>query len=109
MFRTLLVATLIISPLPALAQQTTADVPAARCFLAGKAFSPGATIKASAGVDACGADGMWAATDKTAAGCFLADNFYSVGGIAAVTGDKSQIELCGADGSWTLAAAKPAP
>ena len=102
MFRTLLVIALVLTPSFALAQSTsTADAPAAKCLLAGKTFSPGATIRASASVNVCGPDGNWAATQETAAGCFFADNFYSVGASAAVAGSKTTVEICGADGIWT--------
>ena len=104
MFRTLLVTALILSPEVALAQSTPADAPAAKCLLAGKTFSPGATIRASAAVNVCGPDGNWAVTQQTAAGCFFADNFYSVGASAAVAGSKTAIETCGADGIWTTSA-----
>ncbi len=102
MLRTLLVAILALAPGFALAQsQPAADAPAVRCLLAGKTFSPGATIRASAAVNICGPDGNWTVTQQTASGCFLADNFYSVGASAAVAGSKTLIEVCGADGLWT--------
>lgn len=46
------------------------------------------------------------ATDKPTAGCFFADNFYSVGATSAVTGAKSLIETCGADGTWSASPVK---
>ena len=103
MFRALLIAALVLVPGCALAQSTTTtdSGPAAKCLLAGKSFSPGATIRASASVNVCGPDGSWAITQQTSAGCFFADNFYSVGASAAVAGSKTTVEICGADGTWT--------
>lgn len=109
MLRTLIVTALVLLPSAAFAQtQATPDTPAtgAKCLLAGKSFSTGATIRASAGVDVCDASGTWVATDKAPAGCFFADNFYSVGATSSVSGSKSVIETCGADGTWTSSPAK---
>ena len=103
MFRALLIALLLLMPAAALAQSTNTgeNGPAVRCLLAGKSFSPGSTIRASAAVNVCGPDGNWAITQQTSAGCFFADNFYSVGASAAVAGSKTTVEICGADGIWT--------
>ena len=102
MLRVLLIAAFTLVPGMALSQSTPApDASAVRCLLAGKSFSPGATVRASASVNVCGPDGTWAVTQQTASGCFLADNFYSVGASAAVAGSKTAIETCGADGIWT--------
>lgn len=101
MFRALLIASLVLAPTVALAQSQPADGSAAKCLLAGKSFSPGATVRSSAVVNVCGPDGSWAVTQQTAAGCFFADNFYSVGASAAVAGSKTMIEVCGADGTWS--------
>lgn len=105
MLRLLLIAALTLAPGLALGQSTTTpEAPAAKCLLAGKSFSPGATVRASASVNVCGPDGNWAVTQQTASGCFFADNFYSVGASAAVTGSKTAVELCGPDGIWTTTA-----
>ena len=109
MFRILTVTVAVLLSSGAYAQQTPApDAPAtsARCLLAGKSFSTGATIRASAQVDICDAGGAWVATDKATAGCFFADNFYSVGATSALTGAKSLVETCGADGTWTTSPVK---
>src|SRR3954469_14191573 len=105
MLRLLLIAALTFAPGLAFGQSTTTpEAPAAKCLLAGKSFSPGATIRASASVNVCGPDGNWAVTQLTAAGCFFADNFYSVGASATVVGSKTAVELCGPDGIWTTKA-----
>jgi hypothetical protein len=105
MLRLLLIAALTIAPGLAIGQSTpTPDASTARCLLAGKAFSPGATVRASASVNVCGPDGNWAISQLTASGCFFADNFYSVGASAAVPGSKTAVELCGPDGIWTTTA-----
>ena len=109
MLRVLIAASLVLLPVATNAQdQTTPPAPATntRCLLAGKTFSPGATIRASAVVNVCALDGTWATTQQTAAGCFFADNFYAVGATAGVSGTKTQVETCGPDGSWSAAAAK---
>ena len=106
MLRALLIASIALAPLPALAQQTSAtDASSGRCLLAGKSFSTGATIRAASSVMQCDASGEWTATQSPAAGCFLADNLYSVGATAAVAGSKTVTETCNLDGTWT---AKPA-
>ncbi len=102
MFRSLIVTALLLVPTVGFAQQTpAADTSPARCLLGGKSFSPGATIRASSGVNVCNPDGTWGATDKPAAGCFFSDGFYSVGATAAVSNSKTTIETCGADGIWS--------
>jgi hypothetical protein len=108
MLRSVLVLALLLAPLPALAQQAAVptDTTTAKCYLGGKTFSAGATIRASAQVNVCGADGNWAATDKVAAGCFFADALYSTGATAAVAGSKTTVETCQPDGTWATA---PAP
>ena len=114
MLRTILTASIVLASIvfaPALAsaQQTTTDTLAARCFVAGKAFSPGATVRASSGVTVCGADGSWSTTDKPASGCFFADNFYSAGATSGVSNTKNQIETCDPDGTWSAATVKDSP
>lgn len=110
MLRILIVTAAVLLCSAANAQQTptTPDAPATsgRCLLAGKAFSTGATIRASAQVDVCDASGAWVATDKPAAGCFFADNFYSVGATSGVTGTKTLTETCGTDGTWSTSPVK---
>ena len=109
MLRILIVTAAVLLSSAANAQQTPApDTPATsgRCLLAGKSFSTGATIRASAQVDVCDASGAWVATDKPTAGCFFADNFYSVGATSGVTGTKTLIETCGADGTWSTSPVK---
>jgi hypothetical protein len=102
MFRILIGASLVLAASPAFGQSTPApDTPATRCFIAGKAFSAGATIKASSTVEICGVDGAWTTTQQTSSGCFFADNFYSTGASAAVAGSKTASEICGPDGTWT--------
>ena len=102
MFRILIAASLLLAISPAFAQSTPApDTPAPRCFIAGKAFSVGATVRASSTVETCGPDGAWTITQQTSSGCFFADNFYSTGATAAVPGSKTALEICGPDGSWT--------
>jgi hypothetical protein len=101
---------IVLVPTLALGQQAPAtDAPSARCLLAGKTFSPGATIGGAGGIMACSADGAWVASDKPASGCFLADNFYSVGATSGVSNTKALVETCAADGSWSTTAAKDAP
>lgn len=108
MLRALLIASVVLAPTFALAQsQPAADAPAVRCLLAGKSFSPGATIRASAAVNVCGPDGAWTTTQQTASGCFFADNFYGVGASATVAGSKSSVEICGPDGTWSVATTSP--
>ena len=110
MFRILIVIAFVWLPSVAFAQtQPAPDAPAAasgRCLLAGKSFSTGTTIRASAQVDICDTSGAWVATDTPTAGCFFADNFYSVGATSAVSGAKSLIETCGADGTWSASPVK---
>ena len=108
MFRSLILASLLLVSTASFAQSqgTTDTAPAARCLLGGKTFSPGATIRASATVDVCGTDGIWATTDKSSAGCFFSDAFYSVGATSAVGGSKTTLATCNADGTWSTA---PAP
>lgn len=102
MLRSLIIASVVLTPALAIAQQPpSADTPAVRCLLAGKSFSAGATIRASATVDVCDTNGGWAASDKPAAGCFLADNFYSVGAVVGVNNAKTSVETCTADGTWS--------
>ena len=110
MFRMLFAVSIVLAPTLALGQQApAADAPTVRCLLAGKTFSPGATIGGAGGVMACSADGAWVASDKPASGCFLADNFYSVGATSGVSNTKALVETCAADGAWSTTAAKDAP
>lgn len=110
MFRLLILTSLLACPSVALAQsQAPADTaPAARCLLGSKTFSPGATIRGGAAVELCGTDGIWAATDKAASGCFFADAFYSVGATSAVSGSKTMLATCQPDGTWTISATEAA-
>ena len=108
MLRTLLIAALVATPSLAFAQAQTTTETAARCLLGSKTFSPGATIRASSGVNVCNPDGTWAVTDKPAAGCFFADAFYSVGATSSVSGNKAVTATCNPDGSWSTAAAPAA-
>ena len=108
MLRTLIIAALVATPSLAFAQAQTPTETAARCLLGSKTFSPGATIRASAGVNVCNPDGTWAVTDKPAAGCFFADAFYSVGATSSVSGNKAVTATCNPDGSWSTAAAPAA-
>ena len=102
MFRALLIASFVLAPLPVSAQSTTSsDATSGRCLLAGKSFSTGATIRAASSVMQCDANGDWTATQSPAAGCFFADNLYSVGATAAVGGSKTMTETCNPDGTWT--------
>ena len=108
MLRTLIIAALVATPSLAFAQAQTTTETAARCLLGSKTFSPGATIRASSGVNVCNPDGTWAVTDKPAAGCFFADAFYSVGATSSVSGNKVVTATCNPDGSWSTAAAPAA-
>ena len=108
MLRTLIIAALVATPSLAFAQAQTTTETAARCLLGSKTFSPGATIRASSGVNVCNPDGTWAVTDKPAAGCFFADAFYSVGATSSVSGNKAVTATCNPDGSWSNAAAPAA-
>jgi hypothetical protein len=108
MLRTLIIAALVATPSLAFAQAQTTTETAARCLLGSKTFSPGATIRASSGVNVCNPDGTWAVTDKPAAGCFFADAFYSVGATSSVSGNKAVTATCNPDGSWSTAAAPAA-
>ena len=109
MLRTLIIAALVAMPSLASAQaQTTTETTAARCLLGSKTFSPGATIRASSGVNVCNPDGTWAVTDKPASGCFFADAYYSVGATSAVSGNKAMTATCNPDGTWSTAAAPAA-
>jgi len=108
MLRTLIIAALVAKPSLAFAQAQTTTETAARCLLGSKTFSPGATIRASSGVNVCNPDGTWAVTDKPAAGCFFADAFYSVGATSSVSGNKAVTATCNPDGSWSTAAAPAA-
>jgi len=109
MLRTLIIAALVALPSFAFAQaQTTTETTAARCLLGSKSFSPGATIRASSGVNVCSPDGTWAVTDKPASGCFFADAYYSVGAASAVSGNKAMTATCNSDGTWSTAAAPAA-
>ena len=108
MLRTLIIAALVATPSLAFAQAQTTTETAARCLLGSKTFSPGATIRASSGVNVCNPDGTWAVTDKPAAGCFFADAFYSVGATSSVSGNKAVTATCNSDGSWSTAAAPAA-
>ena len=108
MLRTLIIAALVATPSLAFAQAQTATETAARCLLGSKTFSPGATIRASSGVNVCNPDGTWAVTDKPAAGCFFADAFYSVGATSSVSGNKAVTATCNPDGGWSTAAAPAA-
>ncbi|MEO6012387.1 MAG: hypothetical protein ABIQ30_02225 [Devosia sp.] len=109
MFRKLILAAIVAASTPSFAQTTvTPDAPAARCLLASKSFSPGATIRASSAVNVCGADGNWTLTEQTSSGCFFADAFYSVGSTSAVSGSKTLTATCNADGTWSTAAAATA-
>ncbi len=110
MFRMLFAVSIVLVPTLALGQQTPAtDAPTVRCLLAGKTFSPGATIGGAGGVMACSADGAWVASDIPASGCFFADNFYSVGATSGVSNTKALVETCTADGSWSTTPVKDAP
>ena len=107
MLRTLIIVALMGTPSLALAQsQTTSDTTPPHCLLGSKTFSPGATIRASAGVDVCNTDGTWVQSDKPASGCFFNDAFYSVGATSSVSGNKAMTATCSADGTWSTA---PAP
>ena len=108
MLRTLIIAALVATTSLAFAQAQTTTETAARCLLGSKTFSPGATIRASSGVNVCNPDGTWAVTDKPAAGCFFADAFYSVGATSSVSGNKAVTATCNPDGSWSTAAAPAA-
>ena len=109
MLRTLIIAALVATPSLALAQaQTTTDATPARCLLGSKTFSPGATIRASSGVNVCNPDGTWGTSDKPASGCFFADAFYSVGATSSVSGSKTLTATCNPDGTWNTAAAPAA-
>jgi len=108
MLRTLIIAALVATPSLAFAQAQTTTETAARCLLGSKTFSPGATIRASSGVNVCNPDGTWAVTDKPAAGCFFADAFYSVGATSSVSGNKAVTATCNPDGGWSTAAAPAA-
>ena len=108
MLRTLIIAALVATPSLAFAQAQTTTETATRCLLGSKTFSPGATIRASSGVNVCNPDGTWAVTDKPAAGCFFADAFYSVGATSSVSGNKAVTATCNPDGSWSTAAAPAA-
>lgn len=109
MLRILILAAFAATPTLAFAQsQTSPDPTPARCLLGSKTFSPGATIRASSGVNVCNPDGTWAVTDKPAAGCFFADAFYSVGATSSVSGNKAVTATCNPDGSWSTAAAPAA-
>jgi|SRR6476620_8527621 len=108
MLRTLIIAALVATPSLAFAQAQTPTETAARCLLGSKTFSPGATIRASSGVNVCNPDGTWAVTDKPAAGCFFADAFYSVGATSSVSGNKAVTATCNPDGGWSTAAAPAA-
>jgi hypothetical protein len=104
MLRILIIASLALAPTFAAAQdQPAPDAPSVRCLIAGKSFSPGATIRASSGVTLCDPGGAWVASDKPASGCFLGDNFYSVGSIAGASSSKAMVETCNADGTWSAA------
>jgi len=107
MLRILIATSLVLLPVGARAQQQPTPDPtssAARCLLAGKSFSVGATVRASSQVDVCDPTGAWVASDKPASGCFAADNFYSVGASSNAT--KSLIETCQLDGTWSATPAK---
>jgi len=108
MLRTLIIAALVAMPSLASAQAQTTETTAARCLLGSKSFSPGATIRASSGVNVCSPDGTWAVTDKPASGCFFADAYYSVGAASAVSGNKAMTATCNSDGTWSTAAAPAA-
>jgi hypothetical protein len=105
MLRTLIIVALVAAPSFALAQsQTPSDTTPAHCLLGSKTFSPGATIRASAGVNVCNSDGTWGTSDKPASGCFFNDAFYSVGATSSVSGNKAMTATCNPDGTWSTAA-----
>jgi hypothetical protein len=82
------------------AQEAVPVATATTCWLAGMAFSPGATIRAGAGVTLCQADGTWAKSDGDAAGCFKDGELYAVGVSMATDGTKVSKEVCRRDGTW---------
>ena len=89
------------------AQETSATAGReARCLLASKTFSPGATIRAGAKVMECTSAGTWSETEKDAAGCFAEDQFYSTGALAGITGNRNATMTCLKDGSWSPAETK---
>jgi len=95
----LLCAAMISAPMPALAQSAAA--PANACWMAGQAFSIGATVRAGASVMVCTEDGAWAAAGQTAAaGCFFDGAFYSSGARREVAGIPAIKTVCVQNGTW---------
>jgi hypothetical protein len=85
---------------PAIAQAPLTIQQQSRCWLAGEGYSPGATIRAGAGVMVCGADFVWQATSDEAAGCLHDGNLFSVGAIENASKQQRALLQCKPDGTW---------
>lgn len=70
------------------------------CWLAGRQFSVGALIRAADVVMGCQADGTWAASERSAAGCLRQGELYAVGAVEGVSNNRGASITCGEDGKW---------
>jgi hypothetical protein len=102
--RTMLAIGLVLGwlPIAANAQNPTDQASSPNvCWMAGLAFSPGATARVSDTVMICQAGGAWFDHDQqVAAGCFFEGKFYSTGARKEIAGIPAIKAICIQNGTW---------
>ncbi|RWD31161.1 DUF1496 domain-containing protein [Mesorhizobium sp.] len=69
------------------------------CWLNGKSFSPGATIRAGDSVMICSQTFAWEKTTSDAAGCLLRGDLFGIN-VVAIEQDRATKNKCQPDGTW---------
>jgi hypothetical protein len=89
---------------PALAEDSGSP-PAATgseiCWVAGLAFSPGASIRTGFAVSICRRDGTWAETKTGPAGCLKNGQLFATGSSDDIGAVKNGKQTCQKDGTWS--------